>query len=124
MVLLIARVFELWNTNELDLTSERLSSYRIALERGCKCIWDRGLLVKGPSLCHGTSGNAYALLHASRSLSLSDTVLSEELRSKGIAMAVYAARWRQLEKEGLIVRAEASSSLLCGASGVREPTLR
>ena len=32
-----------------------------ALERGRDCIWDRGLLMKEPCLCHGIAGNALAL---------------------------------------------------------------
>lgn len=32
------------------------------LLKGGELIWDAGLLEKGPSLCHGTSGNGYAFL--------------------------------------------------------------
>lgn len=30
--------------------------------RAGQAVWDRGLLKKGPGLCHGVSGSAYALL--------------------------------------------------------------
>lgn len=30
----------------------------LAIERGQQCIWEQGLLVKEPSLCHGILGNA------------------------------------------------------------------
>lgn len=33
-----------------------------AVERAGEVIWERGLLKKGPGLCHGVSGSAYALL--------------------------------------------------------------
>lgn len=29
--------------------------------RAGELVWQRGLLKKGPGLCHGVSGNAYAL---------------------------------------------------------------
>jgi len=32
-----------------------------AIVRGIDCIWERGLLTKEPSLCHGIAGNALAL---------------------------------------------------------------
>jgi len=32
-----------------------------AIDAG-EAIWHRGLLLKGNGLCHGTTGNAYALL--------------------------------------------------------------
>ena len=32
------------------------------LLRGGTCIWEAGPLRKGPTLCHGTSGNGFALL--------------------------------------------------------------
>lgn len=36
----------------------------VAIERGRQCIWEKGLLVKEPSLCHGIFGNAlYVILH-------------------------------------------------------------
>ncbi|PNH06704.1 LanC-like protein 1, partial [Tetrabaena socialis] len=37
-------------------------SYLEAAERAGEVVWQLGLLRKGHGLCHGTSGNAYALL--------------------------------------------------------------
>ena len=37
-------------------------SYLHAAERAAQLIWERGLLKKGPGLCHGVAGNAYAFL--------------------------------------------------------------
>ncbi|XP_019851239.1 PREDICTED: lanC-like protein 2 [Amphimedon queenslandica] len=36
--------------------------YLIAMEKCGEVIWERGLLLKGFGLCHGTAGNAYSLL--------------------------------------------------------------
>ena len=32
------------------------------MEKCGEVIWERGLLLKGLGLCHGTAGNAYSLL--------------------------------------------------------------
>lgn len=36
--------------------------YLIACERAAELIWNRGLLRKGPGICHGIAGNGYAFL--------------------------------------------------------------
>jgi hypothetical protein len=36
-------------------------SYLSAALRAGELVWQRGLLTKGPGLCHGVAGNAYAL---------------------------------------------------------------
>ena len=41
-----------------DLSAECLQ----AAERAGDVVWSSGLLKKGPGLCHGVSGNGYALL--------------------------------------------------------------
>jgi hypothetical protein len=38
------------------------ASYLAAALRAGELVWTHGLLKKGPGLCHGVSGNAYALL--------------------------------------------------------------
>jgi len=38
------------------------STYLPAAVRAGELVWQQGLLKKGPGLCHGVSGNAYALL--------------------------------------------------------------
>jgi len=37
--------------------------YLTAARRAGEVVWQRGLLRKGPGLCHGVAGNGYALLH-------------------------------------------------------------
>ena len=37
--------------------------YLVAARRAGELTWQRGLLKKGPGLCHGVSGNGYAFLH-------------------------------------------------------------
>ncbi|EJD37199.1 Lanthionine synthetase C-like protein [Auricularia subglabra TFB-10046 SS5] len=75
-----------------------------ALAQAAECVWERGLLTKGPpSLCHGAAGNAYALL--------------ETDPGRALAMALHAADWRQLEREGTLLRGDAPSSLMCGLAG-------
>ena len=37
--------------------------YLSAAVRAGEVVWQRGLLRKGPGLCHGVAGNGYALLH-------------------------------------------------------------
>ncbi|XP_065053883.1 lanC-like protein 2 isoform X2 [Rhopilema esculentum] len=38
------------------------AKYLDAAAKCCDVIWDRGLLLKGYGICHGTAGNAYAFL--------------------------------------------------------------
>jgi hypothetical protein len=38
------------------------ASYLQAALRAGQVVWQQGLLRKGPGLCHGVAGNAYALL--------------------------------------------------------------
>ena len=42
--------------------STRADRFREAAVRAGEHVWERGLLRKGPGLCHGVSGNGYALL--------------------------------------------------------------
>ena len=37
--------------------------YLMAAKKAGEVTWQRGLLKKGPGLCHGVSGNGYAFLH-------------------------------------------------------------
>ena len=36
--------------------------YRTAALRCGECIWRKGLLKKGPGICHGVAGSGYAFL--------------------------------------------------------------
>ena len=38
------------------------SEYLRAAQRCADAVWERGLLTKGYSICHGVSGNAYAFV--------------------------------------------------------------
>ena len=37
--------------------------YLTAAKKAGDLIWQRGLIKKGPGLCHGVAGNGYAFLH-------------------------------------------------------------
>ena len=37
--------------------------YLTAARKAGDLIWQRGLIKKGPGLCHGVAGNGYAFLH-------------------------------------------------------------
>lgn len=50
--LLMARAYQVW----------RDSSYMSALIKAANCVWRKGLLRKGPGLCHGVSGSGYVFL--------------------------------------------------------------
>ncbi|KAL4449388.1 hypothetical protein ABPG77_007032 [Micractinium sp. CCAP 211/92] len=45
-----------------SLGAEAGAPYLAAALRAGQAVWERGLLTKGPGLCHGVSGSAYALL--------------------------------------------------------------
>uniref|UniRef100_UPI00358DD970 lanC-like protein 3 n=1 Tax=Myxine glutinosa TaxID=7769 RepID=UPI00358DD970 len=36
--------------------------YLAACERAAQCVWNKGLLLKGPGTCHGVAGNGYLFL--------------------------------------------------------------
>lgn len=55
-VFLFSKAFEVWGE----------PAHAAAAARGGEAVWRRGLLRKGPGLCHGVSGNAYALLRLHR----------------------------------------------------------
>lgn len=52
MALLFTKAFLISNQNK----------YLEAAENACEFIWHRGLLKKGPGLCHGIAGNGYSFL--------------------------------------------------------------
>jgi len=49
-------------TKAAEVLPEEASVYLAAACRAGDLVWEEGLLKKGPGLCHGVSGNAYALL--------------------------------------------------------------
>lgn len=52
-ILLLVKAYEVFGHEEFILLAETIAQY---------VVWPRGLLRKGVGLCHGISGNAYALL--------------------------------------------------------------
>lgn len=52
VVYLLAKAFLLWQDDK----------YLIACRRVAELIWQKGLLKKGPGLCHGIAGNGYVFL--------------------------------------------------------------
>ena len=58
---------------------------RVAAE----CVWRRGLTKKGPGLCHGASGDGYALLVAARAVSPVDPVFGRLLEARGKRFALW-----------------------------------
>lgn len=42
---------------------EDTDKYILAAKRAGDLVWERGLLKKGPGLCHGVAGNGYTFLH-------------------------------------------------------------
>lgn len=73
-----------------------------AIERGRRCIWERGLLVKEPCLCHGIAGNALALDSPQLEHFLSFT--TPEKVQRGLQCGEYEP-------------SSAPYSLMCGESG-------
>eukprot|EP00301_Raphidiophrys_heterophryoidea_P021490 c5907_g1_i1.p1 GENE.c5907_g1_i1~~c5907_g1_i1.p1 ORF type:complete len:276 (-),score=59.98 c5907_g1_i1:140-967(-) len=47
-----------------DSHPEQSTKYLEVMQHAAKCVWQYGLLTKGPGICHGVSGSAYALLAA------------------------------------------------------------
>eukprot|EP01127_Copromyxa_protea_P022823 TRINITY_DN8381_c0_g1_i1.p1 TRINITY_DN8381_c0_g1~~TRINITY_DN8381_c0_g1_i1.p1 ORF type:complete len:414 (-),score=46.44 TRINITY_DN8381_c0_g1_i1:60-1301(-) len=52
IIFLLSRAYSIWKE----------PMYRTGLEKAATIVFQQGLLTKGGSLCHGVSGNAYALL--------------------------------------------------------------
>ncbi|KAF1999332.1 hypothetical protein P154DRAFT_229427 [Amniculicola lignicola CBS 123094] len=73
-----------------------------AVEKGRRCIWERGLLTKEPCLCHGISGNALALEGEQFDHFLTYTT-GHEIKSMG--------------KDGMLEESEDPAALWCGEAG-------
>ena len=54
-------------------------AYLPAALRAGELVWQRGLLKKGPGLCHGVSGNAYALARLYMTTGVSGQQLGPQL---------------------------------------------
>ena len=55
MTLLLLTAHQVWGGDT--------DQYITAARRAGDTVWDRGLLKKGPGLCHGVAGNGYTFLH-------------------------------------------------------------
>jgi hypothetical protein len=66
-------------------------SYLAAALRAGELVWQRGLLRKGPGLCHGVSGNAYALLRLYKTTQVGEY----SLFAAGLQGAIRGARARE-----------------------------
>ncbi|KZV96123.1 hypothetical protein EXIGLDRAFT_833897 [Exidia glandulosa HHB12029] len=88
----------------LDLSPTRRDKYTISLSKAVAHTWERGILTKGPGICHGITGSAYALLHSGE-------------KDRALEMALCATEWRALEKDGKIRRPDGPSSLFEGLAG-------
>ena len=42
---------------------QQTDKYLQAARKAGELVWQRGLLKKGPGLCHGVAGNGYTFLH-------------------------------------------------------------
>jgi hypothetical protein len=62
-----------------------------ALPKSCEAVWREGILIKGISICHGVSGNAWTILL----YALSNNVIGRdevELLGKALSMLVHSTR--------------------------------
>ena len=54
-------------------------TYMTAARKAGDLVWERGLLKKGPGLCHGVAGNGYTFLHLYQVLTTTlDSVMSHD----------------------------------------------
>lgn len=85
-----------------------------AIESGRKCVWQKGLLVKEPNICHGISGNALALVGQEREHFLAEAT-PDEIR-KGIE----EGRFRKGDEPWGLLWGEAGRAWvwMCEADGV------
>ena len=83
---------------------------RVAAE----CVWRRGLTKKGPGLCHGASGNGYALLVAARALMPVDPIAGRLLEARAKRFALWVS---EHAAELATELADAPGSLFEGLAG-------
>ena len=88
----------------------RTAPDRVAAE----CVWRRGLTKKGPGLCHGASGNGYALLVAARALMPVDPIAGRLLEARAKRFALWVT---EHAAELATERANAPGSLFEGLAG-------
>ena len=74
----------------------------IACEKAREVTFNKGLLTKEPNLCHGSTGNALALLSSQRELFMAFTTTETILKGK---------------QEGWYVESDDPYGLFCGMAG-------
>ena len=80
-VALLARAWLVW----------REEAHMAALTRAATCVWRKGLLRKGPGLCHGVAGSGYVFLlmhrltgdvsYLHRAIKFAEFLFSDQFRS-------------------------------------------
>ena len=94
-------------------------SARVALSRGGKLVYDKGLLRKGVGLCHGVGGTVYALLAVSDVLDAGLTDPSEwSWFLRAVHIAQLAASYERLTKKGEMSIPDRPNSLYEGVAGM------
>ncbi|CAK0782576.1 hypothetical protein CVIRNUC_005788 [Coccomyxa viridis] len=88
-------------------SSAEAARVHAAAERAADVIWERGLLLKGPGMCHGVSGNGYALLSVYRHTG--DT--------RYLVRSLHFAEWLTERWQQLYGHADRPMSLFEGISG-------
>ena len=78
---LLARAWLVW----------REEAHMAALTRAATCVWRKGLLRKGPGLCHGVAGSGYVFLlmhrltgdlsYLHRAIKFAEFLFSDQFRS-------------------------------------------
>ena len=68
-VYLLARAFLVWRDEKymaalrsVSACEHHKSSYDLILRKAADLCWERGLLRKGPGICHGVAGSGYVFL--------------------------------------------------------------
>ncbi|KAK0041809.1 lanC-like protein 3 [Biomphalaria pfeifferi] len=82
VIYLLARAYVVWKEEK----------YLNACLKCGECVWQKGLLTKGPGICHGIAGNGYVFLllyrltqdkkHLYRAMQFANFMLTDEFQSK------------------------------------------
>ncbi|KAG6816715.1 hypothetical protein H0H87_003575 [Tephrocybe sp. NHM501043] len=92
-----------------------------AMIQGAQVVYSTGLLTKGIGICHGVAGSVYALLAVSQALDNRHNILSNGssvyLR-EALHLALLAAAYEELEKNGAMRVPDHPWSLYEGAAGM------
>ncbi|KAL0210957.1 hypothetical protein P9112_009255 [Eukaryota sp. TZLM1-RC] len=92
---------------EISTCGDLAKLYDSALVKAIELTWKKGLLTKGPSICHGTSGNGYAFLRYYLDNHIQNSLID------ALQFALFAS-----EQEYGISRPTSPHSLFIGDAGV------